>query len=179
MKSKIEQRKFVLSKRLNINKDDKCKWDQIILHKVIKYIEKHNLRELAIYYSVNNEVDTISIIKYCWHNNIKVFLPKLVDNEMIFLEYSKNDSLISNVKYKILEPSYKNNVMSNTMQTIFIPLVACDMNLNRIGYGGGFYDKFLSNQNHMTKIALSYKIQVVKNIKKDPHDIKMDLLIIN
>ena len=81
--------------------------------------------------------------------------------------------------YGILEPKYvdKNNIGDN-FDLIIMPGVAFDRCGNRIGYGGGYYDKYLLNiKEDIKKIALAYDIQVIDDIHREKHDIKVDCII--
>ena len=95
---------------------------------------------------------------------------------MDFKHWSTNDPLIIN-KYGIPEPTSKKTVYPNV---IFVPLVAYDKNLNRIGYGGGFYDRYiekLKKKKKIIKIGLAYSFQEIKKIPFNTHDKKLDFII--
>ena len=60
---------------------------------------------------------------------------------------------------------------------VIVPGTAFDLNLNRLGLGGGFYDKFLPRAVNAKKIALAYEFQIVENVPTEPHDFKIDMII--
>ena len=95
---------------------------------------------------------------------------------MNFYHWSLKDPLIVN-EYGIPEPIKKNIVYPNIL---LVPLVAFDKNLNRIGYGGGFYDRYIKRISKIKKIftiGLAYSFQKVKKIPINKYDIKLDYII--
>ena len=95
---------------------------------------------------------------------------------MNFFKWSTSDPLITNI-FGIPEPISKKIMYPDI---ILVPLVAFDNNLNRIGYGGGFYDRYISkikkNKNVLT-IGLAFSFQKVKRIPINKHDIKLDYIL--
>ena len=95
---------------------------------------------MGCYYPVNSEVDTKKIMIFLEKLKITISLPIIEDNfSMEFYEYKTTDPLNIN-KYGIPEPFKKKKIKPNIL---IVPLVAFDQKLNRLGYGGGFYDRFL------------------------------------
>ncbi len=95
---------------------------------------------------------------------------------MDFFEWKNNDPLKIN-KYGIAEPISANKIYPDI---IFVPLVAYDYDLNRLGYGGGFYDRYLAKIvkiKNIMKIGLGYSYQELKKIPIDKYDKKLDLII--
>ena len=95
---------------------------------------------------------------------------------MDFFPWSSKDPLIIN-EYGIPEP-ISNNV--KYPDVLFVPLVAYDNHNNRIGYGGGFYDRYINKirkKKIITTIGLAYSFQKVKKIPTNKHDIKLDFII--
>ena len=95
---------------------------------------------------------------------------------MDFVEHSLKNPFKIN-KYGILEPISSKKVYPDL---IFIPLVAFDNNLNRLGYGGGFYDRYLekiSNIRRIVKIGLAFSYQKIKNVPTSKYDRKLDYIV--
>ena len=132
---------------------------------------------LGGYYPYNYEVNIMNILKKFEKQNYIISLPKIKKNsQMDFFYWSTRDPMNIN-KYGIPEP------ISNQIKypdILLVPLVAFDKNLNRIGYGGGFYDRYLKKIKKIKKviiIGLAYSFQKVKKIPINKHDIKMDFVI--
>jgi len=162
---KIRDEKY--SKSLNFDKK-----------KILKIIKKANIKKplIGIYYPVNSEVSTKKIINFLEKKKIQISLPILKNNiEMEFYKYKTNDPLYIN-KYGIPEPKKKTKVKPNIL---IIPLVAFDKNLNRLGYGGGFYDRFLGRmgKNIIIKLGLAFSHQMIKRVPTEKFDQKLDFIL--
>ena len=97
-------------------------------------------------------------------------------SEMSFYSWGPNEPLTIN-KYGILEPLKGKKI---TPSTLIIPMLAFDSHLNRLGYGGGFYDRFIQKiekQNNCVKIGLALSCQKINKVPVDKHDKKMDFII--
>ena len=130
---------------------------------------------IGCYYPVNYELNTIELIKKLIKNNYLVGLPVIKKNyHMDFYEYRTNDPL--NVsRYGIPEPIKQKKLVPTIL---LIPMVAFDKNCNRLGYGGGFYDRFLEkNQNiNLIKIGLAFSFQKVNQLPVNKFDKKLDYI---
>ena len=144
----------------------------IITQKVLSLKEVKLNDTFMVYNSFSSEVKTDSIIKTLKSQNKIVALPITIDNDMVAGVPNGNEYKKSSLG--VLEPtSY--TVLDNP-SVVIVPLVACDKNLNRIGMGKGFYDRFLKDKNCL-KIGICYDFQVVENIPKNPTDIPLDIII--
>ena len=129
------------------------------------------------YYSYNYEINCIELLEKFEKQNYLISLPKINKNyQMNFFQWSPRDPLSVN-KLGIPEPT------SNKMKypdILLVPLVAFDNNLNRLGYGGGFYDRYIKKikkiKNIIT-IGLAYSFQKVKKIPINKYDVKLDFVI--
>lgn len=171
--NKNEIRKHIKDLRNNLSIDEvvsKSKKIQITLLNVLKCYD--NYKDVFIYNSFKNEVSTKELInKLCETKN--VYLPKIIDDKMYAINYTKNSILETN-SFGIDEP--KGNISNIDNFICIIPLLAIDEKGNRIGFGKGYYDKFLDNKNCI-KIGLCYDFQIIKGIPCDSHDIPLDLII--
>ena len=94
---------------------------------------------------MNNEADTSELNNYLWDINKHLFLPRVKKGRLLFSSYSKDQELSLN-NYGIPEPEHIDEKSIEVLEfdLMFIPLVAFDSNCNRIGMGGGYYDKTLA-----------------------------------
>ena len=174
--NKSEIRKKILKIRKK-NSEDKV----IDFKNILKILKKNKIKGKIIggYYPYNYEVDAIKILEKFETLDYKVSLPKIKKNsQMDFFYWSRKDPLIIN-KYGIPEPSSNKVVYPNIL---LVPLVAFDKNFNRIGYGGGFYDRYINKIKMIKKIVtigLAYSFQKVKEIPVNEHDIKLDFIVTN
>ena len=168
-------RKTILKKR----KQNSYKKLKITFNQVIKLLKKKKIIPKLIggYYPHNYEIDPIKILKKFEEENCVLSLPKIKKNfKMNFYQWSLKDPLTIN-KFGIPEPITNKIVYPNIL---LVPLVAFDKNFNRIGYGGGFYDRYIkriSKIKKIYKIGLAYNFQKVKKIPTNKYDIKLDFII--
>jgi 5-formyltetrahydrofolate cyclo-ligase len=75
--------------------------------------------------------------------------------------------------------SWQGNAMAEELQfdAVIVPMLGFDLNLHRIGYGGGYYDKFLAKQKHARKIGVCFEVLKVRYIPVEPHDISLDNVV--
>ena len=173
LKSKL--RKKIIKVREKKNKKN----IQIDFSQIIKILKKEKINKKIIggYYPVNFEVDDLELLKKIKKNKFNISLPIIKKNfQMDFCEWSFSDPLKIN-KYGIPEPTTKNIVYPDVL---LVPLVAFDKNLNRLGYGGGYYDRLitkLSKKKKIIKIGLALSIQEVKIVPINKYDQKLDYIV--
>jgi len=169
----------IRKKILKIRRNNISKNFEINIKSILKILKRINITNKIIggYYPYNHEVDTIQILKKFEKQNYIISLPKIKKNsQMNFFDWSTKDPLMIN-NYGIPEPISNKIVFPNI---ILVPLVAYDKNLNRVGYGGGFYDRYLKKIKKNKKIitiGLAYSFQKVKKIPINKNDIKLDFII--
>ena len=175
--SKSILRKKILKRRENINKRNiKIDFNEII--KLLKNKNKNkNKKIIGGYYPVNFEVDDLELLKKLEKDNFAISLPVIKKNfEMDFYRWSYFESLKIN-KYGIPEPEVRDLVYPDIL---FVPLVAFDKNLNRLGYGGGYYDRLitkLSKKKNFLKIGLAFSTQEIEKVPTNEYDQKLDYIV--
>ena len=153
-KSEI-RKKLLKARKLNNNKNLVIKFSNII--KILKK-EKVNKKIIGGYYPYNHEVDPIKILNKLEKLGYQISLPKIKkNNQMDFLYWSTKEPLSIN-KYGIPEPSSDQIVYPSIL---LVPLVAFDNHLNRIGYGGGYYDRYIkkvkkNKKNYINWVSLFF-----------------------
>ena len=175
LKSKL--RKIILKIREKNNKKN----IQIDFNQIIKIIKKEKITRKVIggYYPVNFEVDDLELLKKIEKNKFTISLPVIKKNfKMDFYKWSFSDILKIN-KYGIPEPETKNIVYPDV---ILVPLGAFDNNVNRLGYGGGYYDRLinkLSKKKKIIKIGLALSVQKIDKVPINKYDQKLDYIVTN
>ena len=148
--------------------------DDLIYQKVINNKDVLSSKTLLIYVSINSEVDTTKIINHFL--NIKnIAVPKIIDNDMYFC-YITNLNDLTPGKYNIPEPTNENIVTDFDNAICIVPGICYDKKNYRVGYGKGYYDRFLS-KNKIKTIGLCYKECMVEKIDNDKYDYKIDEVI--
>ena len=166
--------KIITIRKKKFNKDLK-----IDLVKFISFlkINKLNFKSIGGYYPSNYEIDDLDILDLLEKKNFKVSLPIIKkDNQMNFYSWSRNDPLKIN-KFGIPEP-----VSSKIFypDILLVPLVAYDSSLNRLGYGGGYYDRYIEKIEKIkkvTKIGLAFSFQKISSIPINQYDKKLDFIV--
>ena len=172
-KSQIRNKTLKIRKKL-FDKDLKIDSD-----KFISFLKKNrlNLKNFGGYYPSNYEIDDLDVLNLLEKKNFKVSLPIIKkDNQMNFCSWSRGDPLRVN-KFGIPEP-----VSSKIFypDILLVPLVAYDNNLNRLGYGGGYYDRYiekLEKTKKIIKIGLAFSFQKISSIPIDQYDKRLDFII--
>jgi len=145
-----------------------------IFSKLIKTKIISEAKSIGCYYSIGSEVKTHEIINHFLSENKNVSLPKVSQNSMSFRRI-EDLSKLEKGEYDISEPK-DNTPIEQDHDVVLVPCVGLDNDGNRIGYGVGFYDKYLDGKD-VIKIALAYSKQIVKKIPVSANDIKMDWII--
>ena len=170
----IQQRKELKPEQVHSLSFSVCQ--QILSHPV--FIQSQTI---AFYYPINNEVDLLSLVNM--KGNPKTFLlPYVLNNsDMEFRGYTLDSELVNN-KYGIPQPENSQTVISSQIDLCLMPLVGYHRNGSRLGYGGGFYDRYFSNSNNKQKTKLAgvaYNFQQCPTLKSDNWDIPMDIIFTN
>ncbi|ATQ35409.1 5-formyltetrahydrofolate cyclo-ligase [Mesoplasma entomophilum] len=183
MSNKNQIRDKFLKTRSFLSKAYKEEVNKIIERKVNHYIERYNLEKFAIYLSTENEPNTLNVIETSLKRGIEVYVPLIVDeNKMEFRKITNLETdLEENKVLNILQPKKTCELLSegNYINTMFIPLVAFDKQLNRLGMGKGFYDRWINENNYSGyKIGLSASSQLSnENIDAEEFDVRLDNVI--
>ena len=175
LKSKLRN-KILKIREYNYKNNIKINFNQII--KLLKK-EKITKKIVGGYYPVNFEFDDLELLKRFEKNKFNISLPVIKKNfQMDFYSWSFSDLLRIN-KYGIPEPEPKKMTYPDIL---LIPLVAFDKNLNRLGYGGGYYDRLIariSKKKKIIKIGLAHSIQKIDKVPINPYDQKLDYIVTN
>ena len=173
MDSKNVLRSISKNKRKNIlNKEFK---EKIITTKILKDKKVINTKNILIYVSMKEEVSTKILIEELLKLKKNIFVPKVIGKEIKFYKIESLMELkISNLG--ILEPVGEIQYKGSKDAVCIVPGLLFDKFNNRLGYGGGYYDKFLS-ENEVYKIGICFKEFLIDKINVDKHDIKMNKVI--
>ena len=171
----------IRKKILSIRKQKKIKKFIFNFELILNILKRKKISGKIIggYYPYNYEVDILQTLEKFEKKKFIITLPKIKKNsQMNFYQWSINDPLTIN-KFGIPEPISK---MVKHPDVLLVPLVAFDKNFNRIGYGGGFYDRYIKKikkKKQVLTIGFAYSFQKVKKIPTNKYDIRLDFIITN
>ena len=145
------------------------------IHKNLKKIAEFRLaNSIGMYYPIGSEVPTQDIIQEALSNGKEILLPKVIGKELEFRKI-KDFSDLEKGSYDIMEPK-DGCQASNKFDVIIVPTVGISRDGYRLGYGYGFYDRFLS-KNKVVTISLTYSKQVVKSVPSSDEDVRIDWVV--
>ena len=181
MEGKKELRSRILNLRDSLPLDLRKKYDEEIYKRVIESEYYKNSKTIFIFVSYKTEVDTRSIIKKALKDGKRIVVPKIKTKKDGILPIAIKDfNELSSGNYGILEPIEDNIIDKEEIDLILAPGVAFDKDGGRLGYGGGFYDRFIGSLNKKIPIvAIGYNVQIVDKVPRDEFDMNVNGIITN
>ncbi len=173
-------RKSLRQKRRNISNVDRDKLALDLLSNIKSSVKFHKNQKIAIYLPIDGEVDPKDLQLHLKNQEINTYLPILVDKGLKFAKVGKD---FINNKYNIPEPISTEIISAEQLDIIFMPLVGFDSNKNRLGMGGGYYDRTLAFRNDQkqddkpTLIGIAFDCQQVDNLHPQDWDVPLDVII--
>ena len=173
------KKSLIRKKLLKTREENYLNNNQINIRPIIKILKKRKFKNkiLGGYYPYNYEIDIMPLVEKFEKLNYSITLPKIgVNSEMNFFQWSTKDPLSIN-KFGIPEPISNKTKFPDIL---LVPLLAFDKNFNRIGYGGGFYDRYINRLKKIKKIitiGVAYSFQKIKKIPVEKYDIKLDFVV--
>lgn len=168
-------RNTIKEMRLALKKEEVMECSKACVSKVLQFPELIEAKTVCVYMSTGNEIDTTEIIRYCKENGKRLAAPRVNGDTMEFY-YFTDETDMEQGAYDIWEPT-GTEAVEDEESLVIMPGVAFDLSCNRIGYGKGYYDRYLSAHPHMKKVALAYDFQIVGRIKREVHDVRPDVVV--
>lgn len=177
---KHEIRTLFLQKRAGLSEQQKVDFNKKLTLLLLKQITE-SWKTIHIYLPIHskNEIDTWPIIRQLWETEIEVVVPVMLETETKLRNclLNKNTKLEGN-KWNVLEPIQCKTIKNDQIDVVVLPLLAFDMKGFRVGYGKGYYDKFLAGlSKDVLTIGLSYFPPIDKINDVNPWDIPMDMCV--
>lgn len=179
--SKKELRKSILQIRDGLSLDERTSYSKIISDKILEWNVYRECEALLIYVNFRSEADTHEIIKNALMQHKKVYCPKVIGDDMLFYQISSLNDLESGYM-GIKEPVEGLDIFDYKGDNILMimPGSVFDKAGNRIGYGKGYYDRFLAECHRRecrpVTTAIAFSVQMVENIPTESHDYKTDYI---
>ncbi len=166
----------IIAQRKKYDVETRLPWDKAIHDQVIERTSGHKV--IALYAAFNHEVDTYAIMETLWWDpTLTLVLPKISNKAMTFHPVTGFQDLTPG-QLGILEPTTAVTIDAKDIDMMLIPMVAFNRNGYRIGYGAGYYDRYLKDTDFI-KIGLAYDFQETTVSFEEMHDISCDAIITN
>lgn len=176
-KSKKEIRELVKKQRREASENEIRKNSEKICRTFLNLSEYRAADTVFAYMDCKNEVQTEMIIKQCLQDGKTVAVPKVFGETMKYYSITSEDDL-ENGYFGIREPKYEFlPEIEKEDGLMILPGVAFDLSRHRVGYGGGFYDRYLEMHPNMKKIAFAFEFQVFSEVPFEKFDRKPEMII--
>ena len=178
MKTKEEIRKCALKVRAEIGKAERRAAEKEIAERLIREDFYKNARCIYCYASFRDEAGTTEIIEESLKQGKRVAAPRVVGRRGMEFFFIKSRADLRPGTWNIPEPGpwCAKAPLPDEETLVILPGAAFDRSGARIGYGGGFYDRFLSLP-HVYKVGVCYEYQILEKIPSEPHDVRLDALV--
>ena len=175
-KNKIRQK--ILEKRNNLSTEEVEKKSDLIIENLGKFIK--NAENIMIFMDMKNEVKITKLMKL--YPEKSFFISKITDSknrEMKINRYNENELVLH--KFGYYESSSSDFYNENILDIVIVPAVVFDLEKNRIGFGGGYYDTFLKKIREENKkilfIGICYDFQIIEKVPAEEHDVVLDFVV--
>ena len=177
-------RQQIRKTRANLTALQQQQAEDSITQQALALIEERNAQHIALYVSFDGEISTDKLIKTLWAQDKHVYLPVLHPfnpNHLLFLRYLPDTLMLKN-KFGIWEPklNVQNVLPLEELDILFTPLVAFDKQGNRLGMGGGFYDRTLQNWQNFSfiPVGLAHQCQQVEQLPTEAWDVPLHQILV-
>jgi 5-formyltetrahydrofolate cyclo-ligase len=184
LSEKEKLRELYQNKRKQMSKTILKNKSSIITDKIYSYVKENNYKDIMIFVSFRNEIYTHDLVKELLkEQNTNIYVP-YIDKKADEMKISHIKNFTNDLKpgvFGILEPKEQLRTdinLKDKLDLIIVPGLVYSKNGYRIGYGGGYYDKFLSSiTGDVKKVGIVYSNLVVEKLPVDSYDIPVDLII--
>ena len=171
-------RKEILEKRNSLSIEEVEKKSDLIIENLGKFIK--NAENIMIFMDMKNEVRITKLMEL--YPEKSFFIPKITDSknrEMKINKYEENELVLH--KFGYYESSSSHFYNENILDIVIVPAVVFDLEKNRIGFGGGYYDTFLKKIRGGNKkvlfIGICYDFQIIEKVPAEEHDVVLDFVV--
>lgn len=173
--------------RNSIPAEERARWSAEACAHATAWIEEQSIDSFMVYLAIRSELDLTSLIEWGWRTGRTVIAPRSNETDRSMTLYHLEDwSQLEKGTYGILEPSPSLARETRIMpQVVFTPGLAFDRNGGRLGYGGGYYDRFARANSDISKsdavkplwIGTAYEAQLIDAVPTEGHDAVMDGIV--
>lgn len=176
MKSKKDIRTRILKIRSQLDKADAARLSELICRRVMESREYGGAHDICLYMAINNEVELSYMTEKAWKCGKRLWLPRVIDGEMSFFSYTEKTRLLKGA-FGIMEPDSCEVLEPEDSTLVIMPGAVFSKTRDRIGYGGGYYDRFLDENPQVMTAAVCYDFQILDAIPAEKHDVKPHMVI--
>ncbi len=174
--TKQQVRNQILLSRYAIAENAKKKYDEQICEQLIKLVAKESSQIIHSYLPLDSEINILPFIQWALQNQKTIICPKTEQNSQLTHLMLESLEEIERGLYGTTHPS-SNKIYTGSYDLILVPVVGLTSSLYRLGYGGGYYDRFLAKHKAVSKVAVAYPFQLYLNFSVEDHDAKMDIVL--
>ncbi|MBE6923194.1 MAG: 5-formyltetrahydrofolate cyclo-ligase [Ruminococcaceae bacterium] len=174
--NKLQLRRFIREQKRAMTEAQIREKSEQLARLFLETEEYRRAQSIYGYLSYNQEVRTLPILQQALRDGKRVAVPKCYGEEMRFIWLDDLSAVAKNAM-GIPEPMADGPVAQDETALVLMPGVAFDQAGNRIGYGGGYYDKFLAREGNHPTLALCYAFQMVEHLEAEEFDIPVDRVL--
>lgn len=172
---KEEIRERVSKRRLLLSTEEAGKKSSLIVDR-LKSLSLEDFDSFLFYYPVKNEVSLLELAQDFLRIGKVVAFPKVVGKEIVPVRVDSLSRLLPG-KFSIPEPPLSPDAVLKEVSVIFVPGLAFDLECYRLGYGGGYYDRFLPKFQSALKVGVCYDFQLLDRLPREPFDVPVDIVV--
>ena len=179
---KEEVRAHYKQMRDSLSEEERWNSDDIIIGRFLELNAYKNAEYILTYLSMGSEVETRGIIQQAWEDGKTVALPRCIPatHEMEWYRVDSLDKLVETalgIWEPVRDPEYLLDVQEVKHALCVVPGLTFDRVGYRLGYGGGYYDRYFAGYDSVYKIAAAYDLQIVEQVPAEPFDLKPDCIV--
>lgn len=177
MTDKQQIRTINKQKRSSMSSKEACAGSRLAAMRFLNSDMYCRSRVLMLYMPLGNETDTSLITERALADGKKIVFPVTdTENTDIIPCYADSSTMFSRGAFSILEPEKSMKADASDIDTVLVPGIAFSESGARVGFGKGFYDRFLARINAV-RVGFCYDFQICNEIVADPHDVQMDFIV--
>ncbi len=169
-------RKEMLVRRARLRKKTKNEYDQWICRSLWELIQRHNYRTVHTYLPIGTEINITPLINQMLAAGIEVICPKTLPKRQLENRVLYSMDQLENGPFGTRHPA-GSEIFPGQYDLIIVPGLAFDEHQNRLGYGGGYYDRFLAGYAEARTVGICYPFQKKNTIPLEAHDVQLNMLV--